>query len=202
MSDFDDLVAALAPVVAALRRLGVRHYVGGSVASTIHGAIRSTMDVDLICSLSEAQAEALIATCGPDFYASRAAARNAVRERKCFNLIHLPTSYKIDVFVNRGRRFDEAALERARPESFGPQATEPIHVATVEDSMLAKLEWFRLTDETSERQWDDVSRLVRLHSESLDLDYLRTMAESIGVRDLLDRLFDERRGSASEGIAP
>ena len=93
-------------------------------------------------------------------------------------------------------------MERARPESFGPGATEPIHVATVEDSMLAKLEWFRLTDETSERQWDDVSRLVRLHSESLDLDYLRTMAESIGVRDLLDRLFDERRGSASEGIAP
>jgi hypothetical protein len=38
---------------AALRRLGVRHYFGGSVASTVHGAIRSTMGVDLVCSLSE-----------------------------------------------------------------------------------------------------------------------------------------------------
>lgn len=157
MSDFDDLVAAVAPVVAA---------------------------------------------CGPDFYASPAAARNAVRERKCFNLIHLPMSYKIDVFVNRGRRFDGAAFERARPESFGPSATEPIHGATVEDSILAKLERFRLTDKISERQWDDVSRLVRLHAENLDVDYLRTMAESIGVRDLLERLFDERRGSASEGVTP
>ena len=70
-------------------------------------------------------------------------------------------------------------------------ATELIHVAMVEDSVLAKLEWFRLTDETSQRQWDDVSRLVQLHSGSLDVGYLCTMAESIGVRDLLDRLLRE-----------
>lgn len=57
--------------------------------------------------------------------------------------------------------------------------------------MLAKLEWFRLTDETSQRQWDDVSRLVQLYSGSLDVDTLCTMAESIGVRDLLDRLLHE-----------
>ena len=48
MSDVDDLVAALEPVAAALGRLGVGFYVGGSVASTYHGAIRSTMDVDLV----------------------------------------------------------------------------------------------------------------------------------------------------------
>lgn len=69
--------------------------------------------------------------------------------------------------------------------------TELIRVVTAEDSMLAKLEWFGLTDETSERQWDDGSRLVRLYSRSLDVDTLRTMAESIGVRDLLDRLLHE-----------
>ncbi len=193
MSDFDDLVAALEPVVAALRRLGVRHYVGGSVASTFHGAIRSTMDVDLVCSLSETGAAALIEACGPDFYASPAAARAAVREQKCFNLIHLPTSYKIDIFIDRGRQFDEAAFARARPEAFGPPATEPIPVATVEDAILAKLEWFRMTDETSERQWDDVLRLVRLHAAKLDLDYLQTMADSIRVRDLLDRVLAAAR---------
>jgi hypothetical protein len=93
--------------------------------------------------------------------------------------------------VNRGRRFDEAAFEQARPESFGPSATELIHVATAEDSTLAKFELFRLTAETSERQWDDVSRLVRLHSGSLAIDYLCTMAESIRVRDPLDRLIRE-----------
>lgn len=191
MSDFDDLVAALEPVVSALRGLGVSHYVGGSVASTLHGAIRSTMDVDLVCALDEARVERFIAACGRDYYANSAAAHEAVRQRKCFNLIHLPTSYKIDVFVHRGRRFDESALGRARPTSFGPSATEPIPVATVEDSILAKLEWFRMTDETSERQWDDVSKLVRLHGVRLDISYLREMSDTIGVGDLLERLLTE-----------
>lgn len=193
MNDFDDLVAALEPVVSALRGLGVAHYVGGSVASTLHGAIRSTMDVDLVCALEEAHVEPFIAVCGPDYYVNPAAAHEAVRQRKCFNLIHLPTSYKIDVFVHRGRRFDESALGRACPASFGPSATEPIPVATVEDSILAKLEWFRLTDETSERQWDDVSKLVRLHGGRLDAAYLHEMADTIGVGDLLERLLAENR---------
>ena len=61
MSDADDLIAALEPVVEAFRKLGVRHYVGGSVASTIHGAIRSTMDVDVVCDLRLAQVDAFVA---------------------------------------------------------------------------------------------------------------------------------------------
>lgn len=199
MSDFDDLLSALEPVVAALRRLGVRHYIGGSVASTLHGAIRSTMDVDLVCGLTELQVDSFITDCGDDFYVSRTAARDAVRRRACFNLIHLPTSYKIDVFVNRGRQFDEAALARAQPTTLGPPATESIPVATVEDSIIAKLEWFRLTDETSERQWDDVSKLVRLHGGTVDLDYLRTMADSIGVRDLLDRVLTGGTNAGEDG---
>jgi len=63
----------------------------------------------------------------------------------------------------------------------------------VEDSILAKLEWFRLTDETSERQWDDVSKLVRLHGGRLDAAYLHEMADTIGVGDLLERLLAENR---------
>ncbi|MDA1051002.1 MAG: hypothetical protein O3C40_11055 [Planctomycetota bacterium] len=53
MSETDDLVDALTPVIAALRALEVSHYVGGSVASSFHGATRSTMDVDLVGDLTE-----------------------------------------------------------------------------------------------------------------------------------------------------
>jgi hypothetical protein len=64
-------------------------------------------------------------------------------------------------------------------------------MATVEDSIISKLEWYRLTDETSERQWDDVSRLVRLTGNALDTDYLAASAEMVGVSDLLLRLLDQ-----------
>ena len=48
MNDSDDLIDALVPVVKAFQKVGIRHFVGGSIASSFHGATRSTMDVDLI----------------------------------------------------------------------------------------------------------------------------------------------------------
>ena len=119
MSDVDDLIAALEPVIEAFRKLGVRHYVGGSVASTIHGAIRSTMDVDVVCDLRPAQVDAFVAAFSFDFYVSEAAVRRAIEQRSCFNLIHLPTAYKVDVFVSRGRPFDTAAMGRAVMHQIG-----------------------------------------------------------------------------------
>jgi hypothetical protein len=188
MSEVDDLVAALTPVAAAFDRLGVRHYIGGSVASTMHGAIRSTMDVDVVCDLLADQVDAFLAAFGGDFYVSEAAVRQAVERRSCFNLIHLPTAYKVDVFVSRGRPFDVAAMERAVPLPLAAGHNTTVPVATAEDSIVAKLEWFRLGDESSERQWQDVSRLVALHGDVLDVAHMRRMAESVGVADLLARL--------------
>lgn len=188
MSEVDDLVAALMPVAAAFDRLGVRHYIGGSVASTMHGAIRSTMDVDVVCDLQADQVDAFLSAFGGDFYVSEAAARQAVKKRSCFNLIHLPTAYKVDVFVSRGRPFDVAAMERAVPLPLAAGQNTTVPVATAEDSIVAKLEWFRLGDESSERQWHDVSRLVALHGDALDIAHMRRMADSVGVADLLDRL--------------
>jgi hypothetical protein len=41
------------PVIAAFNRLQVAYYVGGSVASSYHGAVRSTMDIDIVSDLSK-----------------------------------------------------------------------------------------------------------------------------------------------------
>jgi hypothetical protein len=194
VSEADDILAALAPVVAAFDGLGVRHYIGGSVASTMHGAIRSTMDVDVVCDLRADQVEAFLAAFGADVYVSQAAVRQAVEKRSCFNVIHLPTAYKVDVFVSRGRPFDVAAMERAIPLPLAAGRETTVPVATPEDSIVAKLEWFRIGDETSERQWQDVSRLVALHGDVLDLAYMRRMAESVGVAYLLDRLLRSTGG--------
>ncbi len=193
MSDGDDLIAALIPVAEVLRRLGVRHYIGGSVASTFHGAIRSTMDVDLVCDLGPADVAAFVESFGDEFYVSPAAVRDAVQRKSCFNLIHMPTSYKVDVFVSRGRPFDQMAMERATPQPLGMGESTMIPIATAEDSIVAKLEWFRLTKETSERQWDDVSKLVALIGDGLDVEHMRQMAISIGVGDLLDTLLAGQR---------
>jgi len=42
-------------VSAALEDLGIRYYVGGSVASSLLGEPRATSDIDIVVELSEAQ---------------------------------------------------------------------------------------------------------------------------------------------------
>jgi hypothetical protein len=188
LSATDDLVDALSPVVAIFRTLGIRHFVGGSVASSFHGATRTTMDVDIVCELTEDRIASFVDSIDPSFYISELAVRDAVRRKSCFNLIHMPTSFKVDVFVSQGRPFDDEAMRRASLHVLGDNRTVEVPMATAEDSIISKLEWYRLSNETSERQLDDVSRLIKLLGDAADLDYLHRAAESVGVADLLTRL--------------
>lgn len=158
------------------------------MASSFHGAARATMDVDVVCELTEEKIPMFVESFDRDFYISEPAVRDAVRRKSCFNLIHLPTSYKVDVFVSRGRPFDRESMGRATAERLGETRTVAVPIATAEDAIISKLEWYRLTNETSERQWDDVSRLVRLLGDAADFEYLKWAAESVEVADLLTRL--------------
>ncbi len=188
LSDADDLVLALGPVARMLQSLGVRFYIGGSVASSFHGAVRSTMDVDLVCELTDADVPSLLKELGDDYYASEPAIRDAVRRSACFSLIHLPTSFKVDVFVSRQRPFDLQIISRAQTGTLGLDETLAVPIATAEDVIVIKLERYRLGNEASERQWDDVSRLMALLGATADLEYLQQASESVRVADLLQRL--------------
>jgi hypothetical protein len=195
MDSADDLVLAIRPIKKILETLNIPYFVGGSVASSYHGAMRSTMDVDLVAVVSLEQLESLVAAVADDFYASESAIRAAIENRTSFNLIHLPTSFKVDVFVSRGRPFDESSFARATICRIGSNENGvELPVASVEDILAAKLDWYRIGDEASERQWNDLTRLVRLHGTRIDWKYLHTVASELKVDDLLVRLKPDEAG--------
>ncbi len=136
MTQPDDLIDALEPVVQVFRDLGIRHFIGGSIASSFHGATRSTMDVDVVCDLTESQVVRFVSRFNADFYISQTAVENAVRNKSCFNWIHLPTAFKVDVFVSRGRPFDKDSMRRATQEKIGTKKTLEVPIATAEDSIV------------------------------------------------------------------
>jgi len=183
-----DLVVALAPVLDVLRRLGVRHYVGGSIASSAHGVPRASIDADVVAELLPAHAAPLAAALRGAYYVPVQHVSEAIDRRTSFNVIHLDTMVKVDVFVSRDRSFDRRALERVRSASL--EGGVAIPVSSPEDTVLAKLEWFRRGGEVSERQWTDVVGLLRVGG-ALDIGYLRAGARDLGVTDLLLRAVDE-----------
>jgi hypothetical protein len=162
----------------------------------MHGAARSTLDVDVAAELDETTGLELIAALQDDYYVSKEAMLDAVRRRGCFNLIHLATSIKIDIFVSKGREFDRCVLERAVRGIIGDAGSLTVPVATAADIILLKLEWYRLGNETSERQWQDVTTVAKLQAGQLDRQYLRCWAAELGVADLVERLLSAVAPSA------
>jgi len=193
-----DLTEALTPVLEALDRLGIRHFVGGAVASSAPGIARASLDVDLVAELEPGHARPLVAALEGAYYVDEHRVRRAIEARRSFNLIHLATMFKIDVFVSKDRPFDAASFSRVRRERLGLDPRDPgIPLASAEDVLLAKLEWFRRGGESSERQWDDVLGLLRVGAGAIDREYLQHWAAVLGVTDLLERALSRAAGPAA-----
>jgi hypothetical protein len=180
----DELAGALNEVLAALTRLGVPHAVGGSLASSVRGVYRATADVDIVAGVRPDDAGRLVAELGRAWYGDPDEIRRSIGARRSFNLIHIPTSSKIDIFP-RCTPFHEAQLRRATNEAFEYMGS-PVEcpVATAEDILLAKLRWYRDGGEVSQRQWSDVLGILAVQT-ALDDAYLDSWAAQLGVTDLL-----------------
>ena len=187
--------SAFKRILEAFGRLGIRYCVVGSVASSVYGTPRTTMDVDVVADLRPEQLSALAGELQGEFYVDLEMMKDAVKRGRAFNVIHLASSYKIDVFPLADDEYSQAAFSRRRPSKAKAVGNESVDclVASAEDTVLNKLRWYRAGGEVSETQWNDLRGILRVTGGQLDQAYLRHWAPQLGVADLLDRLFEEYR---------
>jgi hypothetical protein len=183
-----DITAAVQPVVEVFESLGVTYRLGGSVVSSALGVPRSTLDVDLVCDMRPAHIAPFVARLEHDYYVDADMIADAIRRRGSFNLVHLTTMLKVDVFVRKDDPWDVMAFSRfvRKPLDVGANARE-FDLTTAEDIILHKLAWYRLGGGVSERQWHDVLGVIAVQRSALDWSYLEQWADALGLRDLLER---------------
>lgn len=182
-----DPIAVALQVASILERLDIPYFAGGSVASSFHGELRSTNDVDLIADLQDAHVRPLLAALRDEYYVSEEAMREALRSGSSFNAIHLPTALKVDLFVAGRDPFNAERLKHRQRMQVRTDPPGELFVDTAEHTVLRKLEWYRRGGEVSERQWRDVLGVLRVRGDSLDQGRLDTWAPRLGVADLLAR---------------
>ena len=176
----------LRAVVAALDAAGIPHMLVGSYASSSHGAPRSTNDIDLVIDPTpETLPRFLEAFDDPRYYVP-STALDALAQRDQFNIIDTTTGWKVDLVIRKERPFSRSELDRRVPaDVLGVE----VRVATVEDTVLAKLEWAAMGG--SDRQLHVGATVLAVHAGDVDDDYLDRWAPELGVTELLA---EARRG--------
>jgi hypothetical protein len=184
-------------VVLSFERLRIPYLIGGSLASAVYGIVRATMDADLVAEIKPEQVSSLVSSLEGEFYIDADMILDAIQHTSSFNLIHLETMFKVDIFILKLRPFDLNQMQRRISQSVGDAPEDRAYFSTAEDIILAKLEWFRAGGETSERQWRDISGVLDLQGDRLDFEYLQKWAASLGILDLLQKVIQENQAKGS-----
>jgi hypothetical protein len=169
-------------VVGALDAAGVPYMVTGSLASSLHGAPRSTQDIDIVVAPSRESLEKLLnAFPASQYYVSRNSALSALRDSSMFNVIDHGSGWKVDFIIRKAREFSLREFERRTKVSALGMG---LYVATPEDVLIAKLEWAKRSG--SERQIEDAAAIIRTQDQRLDTAYIEPWIESLEIRDQWD----------------
>ena len=183
------MTSALAQAVAALERAGIDYFVGGSMASIVHGEMRTTQDADIIVRVPSGALSSLAATLDQDFFVDGEFLADCFAVGSSCNVIHRKTGFKIDFFPLKTREFSKSEMTRASYVTTADGSR--MRIASAEDCVLAKLEWFEKGDRASDRQWRDVLGVMKAVGPALDFAYMRRWADSLGLAELLGRAITE-----------
>ena len=165
--------------------LGVRWLIGGSLASSLLGRPRATDYVDLVADLRGEHVRTLYDRLVDTYYIDEDAVRWAVQTRRTFNVIHLASMIKADIYCTK---HDALAHDQMNRRIILETALGSVLVCTAEDIVLQKLLWFVEGGGVSDRQWGDLRGVVDVNRDQLDREYLERHAREHGIDALLVKL--------------
>lgn len=185
-----DLLLALSPFITILDKLSIPYFIGGSIASSVYGIARATIDIDIIADIKIPQASKLRQNLDKDYYIDEEMIKNAIQKQWSFNIIHLETAIKIDVFILKEDIYQKNVIQRKIKDTLedDKKKTE-YYFSTPEDIIINKLQWYKMGDSVSERQWLDIIGVIKVQSDSLDKEYLKKWTHKLGFLNLLKRAY-------------
>ncbi len=190
------LTAFLKRVVEILEESGVRYMLTGSLASAYYAVPRATQDLDVVIEAEEVGLEKIVAGLAEaGWYVDRDAALEAYRTRGQFNAIDPTSGWKADLIVRRDRAYSRVEFERRQHVSL---LDVEVAIASLEDVLIAKLEWGKLGDSALQRR--DVVQLLERAWDQIDQAYVATWVSELGLESEWDAALDKVKGPGDTGL--
>ena len=177
---------SLQRAVTAFERLGITYLIGGSLASSAYGVFRMTNDIDIVIDIRLEQVQPLFEALKDSFYIDEEMIQEAIASKSVVNLIDLESFLKIDLFFAGEDEWSRTELKRRVMRTMKEGEDEySVWFASLEDTILYKLRRYRMDDEVSDRQWNDIPGMMKSRTGEIDFKYLSSWASEFGVGDLL-----------------
>lgn len=187
-----EIELALQPLISLFNELGISYYICGSIASSAYGTSRATQDIDLVSDIPEISVNILVNKLSSEYFIDGEMIREAIKSKSSFNLIHLKTMMKLDVFILRNDMFHKMTNKRKIEDTLDKDENSiKVFLISPEDIILSKLDWYVKGNEVSERQWMDIIGVIKIQKNNLDLQYLKQWATELKVDNLLNKAFVE-----------
>lgn len=174
-----------------LDALAVPYLIGGSVASSILGEPRATLDVDIVADLQLSHVQPLVEVMRGKFFIDEIMMTEAIERKSSFNVIHLDTMQKVDIFLLSDQPLAQVEMQRRQQLVITQNPERRAWLASAEDIILQKLIWYRLGNQISDRQWRDVLGVLKVQAYRLDFNYLAQWVETLKLTDLMAQALQE-----------
>ncbi len=175
MSELPNEMDVLRDVSQRLEAANIAFMLTGSLAMNFYAQPRMTRDIDLVVQLPPLRPARIAALFTPDYYVSEEGIADAVKSSTLFNLIHQGSVIKVDCIIRKETPY---RLEEFRRRQRLAAPGFDTWIATKEDLILSKLEWFATS--ASERQLTDIRNLL---ATGFDADYLTHWTHELGLAE-------------------
>lgn len=176
-------------VADRLDHAGIPYMLTGALAVNYHGVPRSTHDIDFVVVIAPADIGRIKTLLEPDYAVAEESIKAALREGSMFNAIHEETGLKVDFWMRKGDEYGREAFARRKRY---PYERFMVTIATPEDVIIAKLEWYRMSD--LDKHYFDARGVYAVQKDTLDTAYIARWCEAKHVLDLWHRLQRDTAG--------
>jgi len=170
-------------VVRAFESLDIPYMITGSHASAYYGEPRFTRDIDIVAEIQEEQVNDFVRFFPPnEFYCDKNMIETEIKRRGQFNIIHAVSGLKIDIILTKETPFSRAEFSRRRRSKVFPD--QETNFATPEDVIIKKMEFYK--EGGSEKHLRDITGILKISGDIIDIDYITQWADKLGIRDIWD----------------
>lgn len=169
--------------IAPLEQAGISYMITGSVASSLYGEARLTMDVDLVLQIHESELSSLQDLFpNPAFYLpplDLLILENRRENRAHFNILHMESGLKADCYPIGNQALQKFFFAKRNRREIGGMK---IWIAPIEYGIISKLLFFR--EGGSEKHLRDIRSMIQISGTEVDMKILNPWLESEGLMPL------------------